>query len=69
MKTILLSLIAMTGFLAAQAAEQPGGSQAGKLDEQQAAYDKAVKACQSRSGADKQKCIEAAKARHGEMLK
>jgi hypothetical protein len=69
MKTILLGLIAMTGFSPAQAAEQPGGSQAGKSDAQQAAYDKAVKGCQSRSGAEKQKCIEAAKARHGEMLK
>lgn len=43
--------------------------QKGSTKEQAAAYDNAVKKCQALAGAEKQKCIETAKEKHGEMLK
>jgi hypothetical protein len=46
-------------------AEEPKGT----TKEQATAYENAVKQCRTLAAAEKQKCMDAAKEKHGEMLK
>jgi len=63
----LFSALLLLTSLGLSAEEQK--SPAGKTKEQEAAYEKAVQQCNAQTNAGKQKCIEKAKERHGEMLK
>jgi hypothetical protein len=65
MKALLAAILAVMYGMAMAAEKSPAGTS----KEKEGAYEKAVQACGKQSGAEKQKCIEDAKERHGEMLK
>ena len=65
MKLILSAMLAVASVTAMADENKATGS----TKEKEVAYDKAVRQCDSKTGAEKQKCIEAAKKKYGEMLK
>ncbi len=61
--------LALSGFAYAADEPQPGtqNQQQGDTAKREQEYLTALKRCESLSAADKQKCIEAAKKKYGEM--